>query len=86
MVLTFYAKQRILQHYSNRSKSSNHIKKLLEEGIYISQAMVWKLLHNFREMKCLSWKEGSGRPTKITPQVKAFVEETMKEDEKTTAI
>ena len=87
MVLTLYAKQRILQHYSEGSRSSTRIVKLLkEEGICISRVSVWKFLCNFNETNCISRKEGSGRPTKITPQVKIFVEEAMKEDDKTTAV
>lgn len=87
MVLTLYAKQRILQYYFEGSRSSNRIKKRLEEeGIYVSRVTVWKFLRNYNETKCLSRKEGSGRPAKITPQIKAFVEETMKEDDETTAI
>ena len=86
MVLMLYAKRRILQHYSEGSRSSTRIEKLLEEeGICISQVSVWKFLHNFNETNCISRKEGSGRPTKITPQVKIFVEEAMKEDDETTA-
>lgn len=86
MVLTLYAKQRILQHYSEGSKTSTRIKKLLEdEGVYVSRVTVWKFLRHFEETNCLSRKEGSGRPTKITPQVKAFVEETMQKDDETTA-
>ena len=73
--------------YCEGSRSSTQIKKLLEEeGLYTSRITVWKFLRNFKETKCLSRREGSGRPTKITPQIKAFVEETMKEDDETTAV
>ena len=86
MVLTLYAKQRILFHYYNGSSSSNRIKKLLEEdGIITSRVTVWKFIHHFRETQCISRKEGSGRPTKITTEVKRFVSAQMEEDDETTA-
>ena len=86
MVLSQYAKQRILVYYFDGTKSSIRLKKLLEgEGIHISRVSVWKFIRHFREMNCLARKEGSGRPTKITAEVKRFVEVQMQDDDETTA-
>ena len=75
MVLTLYAKQRILCHYFDGKKSLTSIKKLLKrDGIIVSKKTVWKFVRNFLEMRCISLKEGSGRPTKITEVVKPLVE------------
>ena len=46
---------------------------------------VWKFIRHFRETNCLARKEGSGRPTKITAEVKRFVEAQMQHDDETTA-
>ena len=86
MVLTLYAKQRILCHYFDGRKSSTSIKKLLErDGIIVSRKTVWKFVRNFLETRCISHKEGSGRPTKITKVVKQLVETQMEKDDETTA-
>ena len=86
MVLSQYAKQRILVYYFDGTKSSTRLKKLLEgEGIHISRVSVWKFIRHFCETNCLARKEGSGRPTKITAEVKRFVEAQMQHDDKTTA-
>ena len=86
MVLSQYAKQRILVYYFDGTKSSTRLKKLLEgEGIHISRVSVWKFIRHFRETNCLARKEGSGHPTKITAEVKRFVEAQMQHDDETTA-
>ena len=86
MVLSQYAKQRMLVYYFDGTKSSTRLKKLLEEeGILISRVSVWKFIRHFRETNCLGRKEGSGRPTKITAEVKRFVEAQMQHDDETTA-
>ena len=86
MVLSQYAKQRLLVYYFDGTKSSTRLKKLLEgEGIHISRVSVWKFIRHFRETNCLARKEGSGHPTKITAEVKRFVEAQMQHDDETTA-
>ena len=86
MVLTLYAKQWILLHYFDGTRSSTGIKKLLEaDGVIVSRVTVWKFVRHFRETQCISRKEGSGRPTKITAEVKELVEMQMEKDDETTA-
>ena len=86
MVLSLYLKQRILSHYCDGFTTSNKIKKLLEEEeVYISRATIWKFLHHYNVTECLGRKESSGRPSKITPEVKLVVERKMEQDDETTA-
>ena len=87
MVLSLYCKQRVLFYYSEGIRSSNRIKRQLEEvdGIDISRVAIWKFLRRYAEQQCLSRKEGSGRPSKITPEVKAVVEQQMNVDDEMTA-
>lgn len=87
MVLSVYCKQRILFYYSEGICSSNRIKRQLEEvdNIVISRVAIWKFLRRYAELQCLSRKEGSGRPSKITPEVKVIVERQMEVDDETTA-
>ena len=86
MVLSTYAKQRILL-YSDKGKRAPTIqKKLGEEGIAVSRISIWKFLRQYTVSQCLSRKEGSGRPTKLTtPEVMRIVEGKMSEDDETTA-
>ena len=87
MVLSLYCKQRILFYYSQGICSSNGIKRHLEEEekIVISRVAIWKFLKRYTKLQCLSRKEGSGRPSKITSEVKAVVERQMESDDETTA-
>ena len=86
VVLTEYAKQRILFYYFGEGSSSTSIKKFLEtEGIFVSRVTVWKFIRQFRATGCISRKQGSGRPTKITTEVKRLVEAQMLKDDETTA-
>lgn len=87
MVLSPYAKQRILLYYSRGYVSSNKIRKVLfdEDHILVSRVTVWKFLRNYAKTQNLARKEGSGRPSKVTPEVKAIVEHHMKVDDEMTA-
>ena len=49
------------------------------------QSGIWKFLCHFSRTRCLARREGSGHPTKITRQVKLFVEQQMLSDDETTA-
>ena len=86
VVLTTYAKQRILFYYFNEGSSSTRIRKLLAgEGIFVSRVTVWKFIRQFCATGCISRKQGSGRPTKITTEIKELVETQMSKDDETTA-
>ena len=84
--LTLYGKQRIL-HYHAQGIRGYTITKLLraKDKILISRKAVWRFLKVYRETGSLLRNRGSGRPTKVTIDVLAIVDERMKEDDETTA-
>ena len=86
MVLSSYAKQRIL-FYRSQGYCSPTIRKLLAEtdGIFVSKVGVWKFLIRYKRFGTIARQEGSGRPTKITPEVERIVKEQMENDDETTA-
>ena len=80
MVLTTYAKQRIVCLHNLCYKPPT-IKKLLQkEGIVVNRQSVHRFLNVYRE------QEGLGRPSKLTLVVRGFVEQKMTEDDETTAL
>ena len=85
MVLSLYAKERILFHRSNGHKAPAIQRLIKEEGISVSRVGIWKFLCHYSRTRCLARREGSGRPTKITSQVKLLVEQQMLADDETTA-
>lgn len=85
-MLSTYAKMRILALYSAGNRPPKIQKILKEESIVISRVSIWKFIRRYERSGTLARKEGSGRPTKITPQVMALVEEQMNNDDETTAV
>ena len=86
MVYTNYCKQRIL--YLNRQGfKAPSITKILvqEEKLPVTRAGVHDFLKRFEAYGCLLRRPGSGRPTKITTEVKRIVEAQMQLDDETTA-
>lgn len=85
MVLSTYQKQRIVYLYNLGYKPPT-IKKLLEEeGVMVTRQSVHRFLHVYRETGTIKRREGSGRPSKLTPTVRDLVEQKMMEDDETTA-
>ena len=85
MVLSLYARQRIV-YYCDRGFRAPKIAKLLQnEGITISRVSVYKFLIRYRSTGSLARCEGSSPPKKMTPDIKAIVEEQMQLDDETTA-
>ena len=86
MVLTTYAKQRIVHYYSAGLNAPSIKRKLQEEdGLLVSRVAVWKFLRLYLETGSLAKREGGGRCSKITPEVKLLVEQQMMKDDETTA-
>ncbi len=86
MVYNKYSKHRILCYRRLGYRAYIISKKLREEGIQTSRRGVSKMLTRFEETGTIGRREGSGRPTKITPAVKAVVDGQMRLDDETTAI
>ena len=86
MVLITYTKQRIV-YLQNLGYRPPTIKKLLQkEGIMVTRQSVHRFLNAYRETGTIRRREGLGRPSKLTPVVRDFVEQKMMEDNKTTAL
>ena len=86
MVFSTYKLQRILFYYFQGYKSPTTAKLLREkDGMVASRRGIAKFLAKYRETGSIGWRSGSGRPSKLTREVKVFVEEQMRRDDETTA-
>ena len=57
---------------------------IADEGISVSKAGVCKFLKRYRETGTLDHKKGSSRPSKITPQIRDIIDNTMVGNDETT--
>ena len=80
-----YKKQRILYHHFRGFRPPTIVKLLQEENMKASRWGVAKFLKRFREDGTILRRVGSGRPSKVTAEIKAIVEEQMRLDDETTA-
>ena len=78
--------KRIL-HFTLMGHKAPTICRLLREGgLRTSRVGIHKFFQKYKETKSIERRPGCGRPTKMTPTVKALVERQMREDDETTAI
>ena len=79
MVYTSYKKLRIL-HYHAQGYKPYTIAKVLEtnEGLKLSRFGVAKFLKHYEETGTIKRKPGSGRPSKVSSEIKSIVDEQMK--------
>ena len=85
MVYSWYTKKRIVYYYERGYRAPTIARLLLEEDIVASRVGIAKLIRKYSETRTIVRRPGSGRPTVITPEIKTFVEEKMREDDETTA-
>ena len=85
MVFSSYKRQRILFHYLQGTKAPTIAKLLQEEKLKASRVGVAKFLRKFEETGSIGRRPGLGRPSKITAEIKALVEDQMRKDNETTA-
>ena len=85
MVLSVYEKQRIIFYNSQELLPSQIVSALKVEDIYTTRQTVARFLRRFQQIKTIARKEGAGRPSKITPQVRYIVDQAMKNYDETTA-
>ena len=87
MVYSWYVKRRIL-HYYQQGRRPPTICKLLkkERTINTTRAGIAKFIQKFERTGSIARTPGSGRPTKISEEMRAIVEEQMREDDETTAL
>ena len=84
MVFNTYKRQRILHYYFQGYKAPA-IARLLRESLPASRWRVDKFLKKYQETGSVVRHPGSGRPSKITREVKRLVEQQMHLNDKTTA-
>ena len=60
-------------------------KLLKEEGLRASRVAVHKFLRKYQATSTIRRREGSGRPSEITPGIRRLVNERMEKDDETTA-
>ena len=86
MVFSTYKKQRILFHHLQGKHKAPTIPKLLRiEGLSASRQGVAEFLKRYESRGTIKCKPGSGRPSRVTAEVKQIVEEQMRLDDETTA-
>jgi len=87
MVYSWYEKRRILYYYQRGILPPTIVKLLQDEGTTkTSRAGVAKLIKKLELTGSIVRTPGSGRPSKITAEIKEIVEEKMREDNETTAM
>ena len=85
MVFSTYKKQCILHFTSLGLKPPTIAKELQKEKIKCSRVSIYKFLKHFRETGSTGRKVGSGRPSKVTAEIKKIVDDQMRLNDETTA-
>ena len=85
MVFDDYTKQRILFFLFMGNRAPTIAKYLEDEGIVVSRRGVAKFLRHYLTTGSICRRQGSGRKTKITEDVKKVVDQQMNVDDETTA-
>ena len=84
MVYSSYKRQRILHHYCGGHHAPTIAKLPREEGLKVTRVGIAKFLMKFQETGSIGRRLGSGRPSKITAEMKETVEKQMRLDDETT--
>ena len=85
MVYSDYVLNRILVLHGRGIKAPTIKKILQKEGLSCTRVGIHAFLTRFNHSGCLMRKPGSGRPSKVTTEVKAVIERQMRIDDETTA-
>ena len=85
MVFSTYKKQRILHFASLRLKPPTIAKELEKEGLKCSRVGIYRFLKHYQATGSIGRKVGSGRPSKITAEIRQIVDDQMRLDDETTA-
>lgn len=86
MVFSTYTKQRILNMYWKGYKVSAIVECLvLQDQIVVSKQGVRQFIKHYHQYGTIARKPGSGLPPKLSPTIQQLIEETMQEDDETSA-
>ena len=80
-----YKRQRILHYYEQGLKAPTICKCLRKENLTVTRQGIQKFLDKYRSTGTIRRTPGSGRPTKMSAEVMALVEQQMRSDDETTA-
>ena len=86
MVFSDYLKQRIIFFKHQGLKPTAMSRLLKAEGLEASVVGIYNFLRRYEENGHIKRMPGSGRPSKVTVEVKDIVEAKMQEDDETTAV
>ena len=84
-VYSNYKYQRIIYHSSRGHRPYTVAKLLAQEGLPASRNGIGKFIRKYRQTGTIRVLPGAGRPSIITPEMKAIVDEQMEKDDETTA-
>ena len=85
MVYFTYKKQRIIFLFAQGLKAPTIKKVLRKENLKCSRVRIAKFLKVYQATGSIARRPGSGRPSKVTAEIKQIVEEQMRLDDETTA-
>jgi hypothetical protein len=86
MVLSDYAKQRILSLFWHGYKISAIVDHLmLEDEIVTTRQSVRLFVKRYEKYGTIARKPGSGLPPSVSPAIQELIDRTMREDDETTA-
>ena len=80
-----YKRQQIVYHFNQGCRAPTISRILREEGLSASRRGIHKFVMKYLETGSITRRPGSGRPSVITAEVKAIVDEQMEADDETTA-
>ena len=80
-----YKRQRIVYYFNQGHKAPTISRLLHAEGLSASRRGIHKFLMKYLQTGSIGRRPGSGRPSKITEEIKAIVVEQMNKDDETTA-
>ena len=81
-----YKKQRILYYHLQGFKPPTIAKLLRQEDMRASRWRIHTFIQRYEETGTTSRRAGSGRPSKVTAEIRAIVEEQMRRDDETTTV
>ena len=80
-----YKRQRIIYFYKQGFRPPTIQRLLRSEGLIASRRGISKFIYKYCETGSICRRPGSGRPSKVTAELKLFVEEQMQTDDETSA-
>ena len=85
MVYSDYKKQRIIYLHAQGHRPPTIEKMLQQENLRCSRVGIHKFLKVYHATGSIARQPGSGRPSKVTAEIKTIVEQQMRLDDETTA-